>query len=613
MDATGPVVPAGVWGQVKVFFSRVVYAIGPARLRRWYVLVALAVVVTALEAFAAIAIGALLALVVSPEGSSDLPILGELEVFSAGGSAPYTGAAVALFLFFAFRGACLLFQIYAQSRIGQNTGVELSARLLDGYLRMPYAFHLSRPSAELIRNAYTTAAEVVVYVLVPLVQGISEVLVIVGLATVLLLASPGPALAAGATVAFGIYLIQRVTRPRLLAYGAANNKHLSTTLESLQQAITGAREIRTLGAEHFFLSGFVEERRKLARASYMRSTVADLPRILVETALVLGVVFLLVLTISSKASPRETLAAVGLFAYAAFRALPSVNRIVAAVNNCRFGAAALKIVCDDLERVEVRSSRSKDDYAIPGLVHEVALDKIAFRYDGATDPALSDVSLRITAGESIGIAGDSGSGKSTLVHVIAGLLTPSEGHIRVNNGPAPANGWRWSGQVGFVPQEVFLVNDTIRRNICLGLPDQIIEQERLDWVLQLTQLDQTVAECPDGLSTVVGDRGMRLSGGQRQRISIARALYHAPDLLILDEGTSALDVLTERKVIEGLARSATPRTLIHVAHRLTSLHDSDRILVLEGGRLTDQGSFSELASRNDAFREAARAARTDVT
>lgn len=597
---------------MKLFLRRVLYAIGPARRRRWYVLLTLAVAVTALEALAAIAIGALLALVVSPEASADLPLLGELEAFSAGGSTPYTGAAVALLIFFAFRGGFLLFQIYAQSRIGQNTGVELSARLLDGYLRMPYVFHLSRSSAELIRNAYTTAAEVVVYVLVPLVQGISEVFVILGLATVLLLASPGPAVAAGAAVAFGIYLIQRMTRPRLLAYGAANNEYLSTTLESLQQAVSGVREIRTLGAEHFFLTGFVRERRKLARANYMRSTVAELPRILVETTLLLGVVLLLVLTISSEASPREALAVVGLFAYSAFRALPSVNRIVAAVNNCRFGAAALEIVCDDLERVEVRSSLSKGNYAIQGPIDEIALDKLTFRYGGATEPALLDVSLRIAAGQSIGIAGGSGSGKSTLVHVIAGLLSPSEGHIHVNNKPVPSDRWRWSGQLGFVPQEVFLVNDTIRRNICLGLPDHLIEQERLDWVLQIAQLDQTVENSPDGLSTVVGDRGMRLSGGQRQRISIARALYHAPDVLILDEGTSALDVLTERKVIEGLAKSATPRTLIHVAHRLSSLHDCDRILVLEEGHVTDQGSFSELASRNDAFREAARASTTEA-
>lgn len=591
---------------MKELLNLVLYAIGPRR-RPWYLLVALAVFVSLLEAAAALAIAALLALVVAPGRPLQMPVVGDrlTGLGSGGDGSAHLLLGSMLAIFFLVRGAFALLQVYAQSRIGQMTGVDLSRRLLDGYLRMPFVFHLSRNSAELIRNAYTTAAEVVVYVLVPMVQGVSELLVMMGLACVLLLAAPVPALLAGAVLAAGTVLIQRLIRPRLLSYGDESNRYMGATLQWLQQSITGVREIRTLAVERFFLERFVDERRKLARANYMRSSVIEAPRLAIETAVVLFVVALLLVTLAAERSPRAAFAVIGLFAYAAFRALPSVNRVLAAVNNFRFGEAALRTVCSDLRRVESIDPKA-DPRLVRGAVEEIRLDDVTFFYEETERPALDSVSFGFSAGEMIGIAGGTGSGKSTLVHILTGLIAPSSGQLLVNGSPLPSRGWRWDGQVGFVTQEVFLINDTIRRNIALGVPDLEVDEERLESVLRAAQLEQAVAESLNGLETMVGDQGMRLSGGQRQRISIARAMYHSPDVLILDEGTSALDVLTEAKLLSALSVAPRPRTVIHVAHRLTSLRSCDRIFVLDHGRLIDEGSFGELSTRNEAFRAAAR-------
>jgi ABC-type multidrug transport system fused ATPase/permease subunit len=584
------------------------FVIGRDRRGRWLLLVALAGVVSVVEALAALLVAVLLSTLVSPDRVIDLPILGSQGPIldAQGDSGHFLLLAAILTLFFLGRGVLLLLQTYLQARIGHNTGVELSGRLLAGYLRMPYVFHLRRSSSELIRNAYTTAAEIVVYVLVPLVQGTSEVLVMLGLAIILLATAPGPALLAGAGLGLGVVLIQRVVRPRLRSYGEESQRYLGLTLESLQHSIAGVREIKIFRARDHFLQAFLERRRGLARANYLRSTITEFPRVVIESALVISVTLLLVTALAAGQTPEDALRVIGLFGYAAFRAVPSINRVLGAVNNCRFGAAPLAIVADDLALVEAGAGGG--GVIVRGPVERIDLTGLEFCYEGSPRPAILDLDLTLMAGQTIGIAGGTGSGKSTLVHILAGLIAPDSGSVEINGQMVPRDGWAWDSQFGFVTQEVFLINDSVRRNIALGNDDDSIDSRRLTRSLKLAQLEEVIADLPNGLDTAVGDSGARLSGGQRQRISIARALYHQPDILVLDEGTSALDLLTEARVLQGLMEASTPRTVIHVAHRLTSLRECDRILVLENGSLVDEGTFFQLALRNEAFAEAARQA-----
>lgn len=587
------------------FFSQIILAIGVAQRRRWALLIAFAVVVSVVEACAALVVGLLLTVFADPAQDLDAPLLEQVGGLVGGSGSQFSVVAVVGAVaagFFVLRAGLVLLQVYVQGRVSHNTGAALSARLLDSYLALPYSDLVARDSSELIRNGYNTAFEVVVYVLVPLIQGVSEVLVMVALIAVLLIAAPLPAVAAALTLGLVIFLIQRGLRPRLQEHGEDAPRFHGKTLESLQEAISGAREIKVLGVEQHFLRGFASQRRGLARSSYMRGTLVEVPRVTVETALVLIVVVLLLLTTSNEGSPREALAVIGLFAYAGFRTVPSVNRVVAAVNNCRFGRPSLEILAADLEAAEAATQRHRDRVTVAGPIESIGLVDATFRYPGANSAALTGCTFEVKAGEAIGVAGGTGSGKSTLVHVMAGLLTPTSGSVVVNGTKLPARHWGWQGQFGLVTQEVFLINDTVKRNIAFGVGDDVIDEERLAEAVELAQLSDVISTMPAGINSVVGDLGHRLSGGQRQRISLARALYRRPDVLVLDEGTSALDTTTEDNVIRLLRGTRGPRTLIHVAHRLTSLRLCDRILVLDQGAIVDQGSFTELATRHPAFK-----------
>lgn len=567
-------------------------------------LIALAIGVSLVEAGAAVVVGLLLTVVADPSQEVDAPFVQEVANAVGGGNSEFALVAVVGSVaagFFVLRAGLVLFQTYVQGRVSHNTGAVLSGRLLNAYLAMPYSDLVARDSSELVRNAYNTASEVVVYVLVPLIQGISEIFVMIALISVLLATAPGPALVAGGLLALLVFSIQRWLRPRLRAHGEDAPLFHGKTLESLQEAIAGAREIKLLGARKHVLASFDLERRRLARSSYMRGTLVEVPRVSIETALVVIVVMLLLMTTSGGRSPREALAVIGLFAYAGFRTVPSVNRVVAAVNNCRFGLPSLHILTKDLEDLESNGFADREFVVVSGPVESIRLADVHFTYPGATVPALSGCELEIHAGRSIGLAGGTGSGKSTLVHVIAGLLHPTSGLISVNGRVLPAGSWGWSGQLGLVTQEVFLINDSIERNIAFGVDEQAVDETRMAEAVDMAQLSQLLESLPGGLQTIVGDLGHRLSGGQRQRISIARALYRRPDVLVLDEGTSALDVTTEERLLDALRGPRGPRTLIHVAHRLTSLRRCDRILLLDGGTIMDEGDFPALASRHAAF------------
>ena len=270
------------------------------------------------------------------------------------------------------------------------------------------------------------------------------------------------------------------------------------------------------------------------------------------------------------------------------------------------GAAAVDTVRADLELVGAAADTSRPQP--PPFVFETAIElrDVAFTYENAEIPALQNVDLVIKRGERLGIAGQTGSGKSTLLDLILGLLSPTSGEVLVDGEPIEGRLPGWLSSIGMVPQSVFLIDDTIRRNVAFGLADRAIDDGRVEEALKLAQLGAFVDTLPERAETIVGDRGVRLSGGQRQRIAIARALYTDPSILILDEGTSALDSATESELMEALEHASHDRTVIIVAHRLSTVRQADRIVFLDRGRIVDIGQFDELVARNASFRELAR-------
>jgi ATP-binding cassette subfamily C protein len=575
---------------------------------RWVLLVFLALTVSILEAVGAVLVYLLIRMIAEPGSTVDLPVVGDVERFLPDAERSEVILIVSAFIaaFFLVRGLAYLAQTYFQQRIAYNAGVRLSSRLLGGYLRMPYSFHLRRNSAELIRNTLDSVNDIVASVFVPVVIIASETLLVLGILAVLVATAPLASLLTVLVLAPLVALLMWRLQAPLVRLGETRQAEHKNMLQSLQQSLQGIREIKLLRAAPFFKKNFEYSRAALARTFYVRATLIDVPRVVIETALIMFILAFLSITVSRNGSVTGTLALLGLFAYAVLRMLPSVNRIVANLNALRFTTRAIDDVHEDLERIEGPASEGDASATRLPFGAQIALAGVNFRYEGTDQDVLTDVNLTIGCGESFGLIGPTGGGKSTLVDLILGLLPPTTGTVMVDGRDIQTELAAWQSNLGVVPQIMFLMDDTIRRNIAFGIDDDAVDEEALAESVRLSQLREFIDRAPEGLDTVVGERGVRLSGGQRQRISIARALYRRPSVLVFDEGTSALDNETEAQVIHAVQGLKGARTIIMVAHRLTTVRQCDRVGIVRDGRLVDVGPFDDLVARHAELGDMAR-------
>ena len=578
----------------------------PGTKTKWVVLILLAVFVSALELVAAILIFVLLGTMAAPGAEIGVPLVGNVEEIVPGLSdsnrlVPILAVVAAFFL---LRGTVYLLQSYLQNRLSYATGSRLGRRLLRGYLAMDYSTYLQRNSAELIRNAHESTLALASYVLLPGIVLAAELFVTLTLCSVLLVTSP---LAAGGAFLFlgGLVLvILRVVQPRLLRAGRLVQDMTTASLHSLQQTLLGFRDIRVLGRERFFEDEFAKSRQRLADTYAVRGVLIDTPRVALETSVLLVLLIFVGLNAARGDSLDESTTILGLFGYAAFRILPSVNRIVNNLQSLKFAAPVVADLCQEV--IAAESERSPEpEVTEPTSFEVLELRDVAYRYPGADREAVSGLNLRIERGQSVGFVGATGSGKSTILDLMLGLLEPSSGSVRVNGEPLPASPRKWHRLLGVVPQTIFLLDDTIRENVALGVGRKVADDERVQEALQIAQLQSFVEASPLGLDTMIGERGVRLSGGQRQRLAIARAMYRRPEVLIFDEGTSALDNRTESEVTNALRRLRREVTLITVAHRLTTIKECDVVLLIIDGRIAALGKFDELLRTSEEFRKLA--------
>lgn len=576
------------------------YLIEPGKRGRWYLLIVLAFGISILEAASAFLIFLLMKILADPNPTLTLPVVGRLDKVFPEMSQDDLFLSVIAFIggFFLLRGGAYLVQSYLQNRIALNAGVRLASRLLMGYLRMPYSFHLQRNSAELIRNAQDATSDVAASVFSPVVTLVSESMVVVGVLAVLIASAPLATLLAAAALAPLVWILLRVVQPRLKLLGDVRQEMVKRCIQSLQQSLQGIREIKLLGRAAYFENHYAVSRASLARSFYIRTMLLDVPRVSVETILILCIIGFLGGTVLTGRSPAATLSVLGLFAYAVLRILPSLNRAVANLNTMKFGAAAIEVVYDDLILLEEADHEVEEE--VPPLLFEqaIVMKGVRFHYPGRSADVFSGVNLKISRGESIGFVGPTGGGKTTLVDLITGLLTPAEGTVTVDGADIQKHLTAWHLNLGVIPQTMFLMDDTVRRNVAFGVYDEEIDEDRVIEAITTAQLMDFIDELPEGLDTVVGEQGVRLSGGQRQRVAIARALYRRPTILVFDEGTSALDVDTERQLMEALQSLRKDRTLIIVAHRLTTVRSCDHIYLVDKGHVEPVSSYDELLSRS---------------
>lgn len=485
----------------------------------------------------------------------------------------------------------LSFQVHRQFAFSTEIHQALSLRLYRLYLSQPYAFHLKTNSAILLRNVTSEMGQFIL-VLNALMLLTAESLVVVAILALLLWYEPLGAVSLISLfgLAGGVFIA--LSKSRTLRWGKERQYHEGQRIKQLQQGLSGIKEVVLFGCVDELVKQFRVHNSRSLRMLSLQNTFHQFPRFWLEIISVFGFAVLVAGEVNRGANFSALIPILGVFAAAAFRLLPSFNRMLGALQTIRFGRPSVEKIYEEVQSLpepplSTRPRRSADMRKTP--LNEIRFDDVGFSYDGAERATLSDINVSIRRGEVVGVVGPSGSGKSTFIDLLLGLLSPTSGRIQVDGLDVSRDIEEWRSKVGYVPQSIYLFDDSLRRNIAFGRPDDEIDDAVIDAVIDAAQLRQFVDGLPDGVRTIVGERGARLSGGQRQRIGIARALYNDPSVLVLDEATSALDTETETAVMEAVDALRGQKTIVIVAHRLSTLNGCDRIYRMEAGRFVAEG------------------------
>jgi ABC-type multidrug transport system fused ATPase/permease subunit len=586
----------------------------PARERwRWLLLVPVAALAAAIEAAGALAVFGLLRLVVEPEQVRTAPVVSRLWTMWPNGDPRALVALLALGVgvFYVFRAAFLSWAEWLRQGTVYRSSTVAAERLLARYLAADYLFHARRRSASLIEPmsrasdiAYELIAGSAVNILV-------EGVIILALGAVVLVSAP-PITLVTVGIVLAVVLVPIVlTRRAWERIGETERELQQQQLHLLQQSLGAIKDVKVTGRQPFFEARFRLLKRDLGATKQRRAWSASLARLAVEATLILSMLLVVFLVMRQDGTGSNTISVLALFAYTGFRVVPSANRIMLNVGYMREAHPWIRGMDDDMRQLRVPAARAFD-HERPMMQQSLAVDEVSFGYEGGPPLALDHVSFTITRGESIGIVGPTGAGKSTLVDVLLGLLPPTSGRVLIDGEPLEGRERAWQRQLGYVSQDVYLLDDSVRRNIAFGIPDAAIDEARLTRAVAQARLDEVVVALPSGFDTVIGENGIRLSGGQRQRVAIARALYHDPPVLFFDEATAALDNQTEREVTEAIAHLRQgyggqanvhgTRTVIAIAHRLSTVKHCDRLIYLRDGKIAGLGTYQELMA-DPSFRQ----------
>ena len=517
-------------------------------------------------------------------------------------------AALVLMVVFVVKNVYLTFLAYVGARYNSGRRVSISNRLFRAYLRSPYTFHLQRNTAVLLRNTNSESGTVISGVLGPLLTLAQELLTLVFVFVLLVLVEPVVTIAVFTVMGTITAVFYRATRSKVSEYAKEAQRHRRLSVQAVNQGLGGFKDARILGRERFFLQSYKESTQFQAEADRYKSVIQALPKLFLETLSIAGMLGVSALLVAQDRPLESIIPTLTLLGVAVIRLMPSFQKISMSVNGLQWGQKALDAVYDDLaeldaQEAEIRARRRSGESL--AFEREIRFEHLSYQYPGQDGEALHDVSLEIPKGAAVGFIGPSGAGKTTIVDVLLGLLDPTEGRVLVDGDDIQGRMARWQRKIGYIPQSIYLTDDTIRGNVAFGMDDDEIEDAAVWAALEAAQLRDMVEALPEGLDTVVGERGVRISGGQRQRVGIARALYHNPEVLVMDEATSALDNRTEQQFVEALESLQGSHTLIVIAHRLTTVRNCDRLFMLDHGKLVAQGTYDELLATSDDFRQMA--------
>lgn len=486
---------------------------------------------------------------------------------------------ISIFVVYLSKTLFLVFLTYKQNIILENVGAYLQKRLYSKYLFQSYKSHLYKNLSQMMKEVqletiyFNSFFRSVLTLIVELALVFSIVLTILFL-------EPKGAIAIGLIFGSLALLYFQLTKRKIKQWGSQRQSLDLFISKILMNSLSGIKEVKLLDKENFFLDRFTQTNTKKVKVATNHQTLTQISRFYLELITIVGMVSLILILISTGVNTSEIVTLLGVFVAAAFRMIPSINRILAALQNLKYYSSSIDVISKELFDSPIIEKNKPSSFEFK---NKITVDNLDFSYK--KKKILEGINLVIQKGETIGIVGESGSGKSTLVDLLNGLLKPTKGTIKVDDRNIEEFITSWQLSIGYVGQEIFLIDDTIRANIAFGIEEEKIDHLKINQVLKASQLSKFISELENGVDTRVGDRGIQLSGGQRQRIGIARALYHNPSVLIFDEATASLDNQTEKQVMRSIYNLKQNKTMIIIAHRISTLNQCDKIYEIKHGQI----------------------------
>lgn len=492
--------------------------------------------------------------------------------------------------------------IFVQARFISMREYSIAKLVVEKYLHQPYSWFLNRHSAEIGKTILSEIANVVSGGLGPLMDIITKGLISIAIITLLILVDPILALIISFVIVGTYGLLIYFIRSYLSQIGKQNLKNNELRFIAISDAFGALKEVKVGGLEQYYIKQFSDPARSLAQKRATAIISKQLPHFILEAIAFGGILIIILYMMAQTNSFNDTLPIISLYAFAGYRLMPAIQGIYSGFNNLTFVTPSINRLYEDLKNIKPINNFNQDR-SILYVNKKISLKNIHFCYPNASQMTLNDISLTIPAKSTVGFVGRTGSGKTTVADVILGLLQAQKGTLEIDeNIITTQNSRSWQRAVGYVPQQIYLTDDTIAANIAFGVEPKDIDQNMIEKVSKIAKLHNFVInELPNKYQTTIGERGVRLSGGQRQRIGISRALYHNPTVLILDEATNSLDIETEQAVMDAVNNLGKNLTIILIAHRLNTLKNCDIIFKLDKGQLVGQGSYKELINFDKDF------------
>lgn len=514
----------------------------------------------------------------------------------------------ALVSIFILKGIYIIAFNYYEARFIYRRRYTISHRMMRAYMHAPYIFHLQRNTAELLRNVAQEVGTFISTVVTNILKMTREAVMALAILIFLFVMEPLITLLVILLTGVGAGTFILMTKKKMKEYGREEQERRSEMIKALNQGLGGIKDARVLNREEEFIEKFRIQALKSTRLLAYLRFIQQVPRPVVESTAVIGMLLVSVLLVWQDRPMSTIIPTLTLFAMATVRLMPSVQEIVSLYTSVRYNIVTLNPIYNDLKELEEYNTKFKKDRESQKQIRldkNIEIKNVSYSYPETEEQALKNISITIPKGKAVAFVGASGAGKTTIVDLVLGLLEPDEGEIIVDGVNIQKNLSAWQKNIGYIPQMIYLADETLRSNIAFGIPKNEIDENKVRQAVNLAQLKSMVNRLPNGLDTIVGEHGTRLSGGQRQRIGIARALYHDPDVLIMDEATSALDNITEKQITSAIESLKGERTLIIIAHRLTTVKNCDQLYFMEEGKIVQEGTYHSLVDTNHRFREMA--------